>query len=40
MAAIVALSAMGLALYGVVAALERVVVYWQVSTETVRGGFA
>ena len=40
MAAIAALSVMGLALYGAVAALERVVVYWQVPTETVRGGFA
>lgn len=40
MAAIAALSAMGLALYGVVAALERVVVYWQVPTERVSGGFA
>ena len=40
MAAIVALSAMGLGLYGLVAALERVVVYWQVPAETVRGGYA
>jgi NitT/TauT family transport system permease protein len=40
MAAIVALSAMGLALYGLVAALERLVVYWHVPTETPRGGFA
>ncbi len=40
MAAIMALSVMGLGLYGIVAALERVVVYWQVPTETVRGGFA
>ena len=40
MAAIAALSVMGLALYGAVAALERVVVYWQVPAETVRGGFA
>ena len=40
MAAIAALSVMGLVLYGVVAALERVVVYWQVRTETPHGGFA
>ncbi|HEV8616969.1 MAG TPA: ABC transporter permease [Methylomirabilota bacterium] len=40
MAAIVALSAMGLGLYGVVAGLERMVVYWQAPTETPRGGFA
>ncbi len=40
MAAIAALSLMGLALYGVVAGLERLVVYWQVRTETPRGGFA
>jgi NitT/TauT family transport system permease protein len=40
MAAITALSAMGLALYGLIALLERVVVYWQVPAETVRGGFA
>ena len=40
MAAIVALSLMGLLLYGVVAALERLVVYWHVPTETPRGGFA
>ena len=40
MAAITALSAMGLALYGAVAALERVVVYWHVPGETVHGGFA
>ncbi len=40
MAAIAALSVMGLALYGAVAALERVVVYWQVPAETVRGGYA
>jgi len=40
MAAIAALSVMGLVLYGVVAALERLVVYWQVRTETPRGGFA
>jgi NitT/TauT family transport system permease protein len=40
MAAIVALSAMGLGLYGIVAGLERMVVYWHVPTETPRGGFA
>jgi NitT/TauT family transport system permease protein len=40
MAAIVALSVMGLALYGVIAALERLVVYWQPATEPARGGFA
>jgi NitT/TauT family transport system permease protein len=40
MAAIVALSLMGLVLYGIVAGLERLVVYWHVPTETPRGGFA
>jgi len=40
MAAIAALSAMGLVLYGAVAGLERLVVYWHVRTETPRGGFA
>jgi NitT/TauT family transport system permease protein len=40
MAAITALSAMGLVLYGAVAGLERMVVYWQVRTETPHGGFA
>lgn len=40
MAAITALSLMGLALYGVVAGLERLVVYWHVRTETPHGGFA
>lgn len=40
MAAIAALSAMGLVLYGVVAGLERLVVYWHVRAETPRGGFA
>jgi NitT/TauT family transport system permease protein len=40
MAAITALSAMGLGLYGVVAGLERVVVYWQAPSEPVGGGFA
>ncbi len=38
MAAIATLSAMGLALYALVAALERVVVYWQVPAETTAGG--
>lgn len=38
MAAIVALSALGLALYGLIVALERVVVYWQVPAETTAGG--
>ena len=40
MAAIAALSAMGLVLYGAVAGLERLVVYWHVRTESPRGGFA
>ena len=40
MAAITVLSVMGLALYGAIAALERLVVYWQPQTETPRGGFA
>ena len=40
MAAIAALSLMGLALYGAIAALERLVVYWQVPHEPVGGGFA
>ena len=40
MAAITALSAMGLALYGVIAALERAVVYWHAPQESARGGFA
>lgn len=38
MAAIAVLSAMGLALYGLVVALERVVVYWHVPAETTAGG--
>jgi NitT/TauT family transport system permease protein len=38
MAAIAVLSAMGLALYGLVAALERVVVYWHVPVESAAGG--
>ena len=40
MAAIAALSAMGLALYGVIAAMERVVVYWQTPTERTPEGTA
>jgi NitT/TauT family transport system permease protein len=40
MAAIAALSAMGLALYGAIAVLERIVVYWQPPAETPHGGFA
>jgi len=40
MAAITALSAMGLGLYGVIAALERAVVYWHAPRESARGGFA
>ena len=40
MAAITALSLMGLGLYGAVAALERLVVYWQVPSETTSRGFA
>ena len=40
MAAIAVLSAMGLALYGAIAGLERLVVYWHPQTETPRGGFA
>ena len=38
MAAIAVLSAMGLALYGLVVALERVVVYWHVPAETTASG--
>jgi NitT/TauT family transport system permease protein len=38
MAAIAVLSGMGLALYGLIAALERVVVYWHVPAETTAGG--
>ena len=38
MAAIAVLSAMGLALYGLVVALERIVVYWHVPAETTAGG--
>ncbi len=37
MAAIAVLSAMGLALYGLLAALERRVVYWQATAETTEG---
>jgi len=40
MAAITALSAMGLALYGVIALVERAVIYWHPSSEPARGGFA
>jgi NitT/TauT family transport system permease protein len=37
-AAIAAVSAMGLALYGLLVALERVVVFWQAPAETTTGG--
>jgi NitT/TauT family transport system permease protein len=40
MAAIVALSVMGLGLYGAIALLERMVIYWQPTSEPARGGFA
>lgn len=40
MAAITALSAMGLALYGAIVLVERVVIYWQPTSEPARGGFA
>ncbi len=40
MAAIAALSAMGLALYGVIAALEKVVVYWQGPAQEGAAGIA
>lgn len=40
MAAIAALSAMGLALYGLIALVERRVIYWQPTSEPARGGFA
>jgi NitT/TauT family transport system permease protein len=40
MAAITALSVMGLALYGVIAMVERAVIYWQPLAEPARGGFA
>ena len=40
MAAIVALSVMGLALYGAIALAERAVIYWQPTSEPARGGFA
>jgi len=40
MAAIAALSVMGLALYGAIALIERAVIYWQPTTEPARGGFA
>ncbi len=38
MAAIAVLSAMGLALYGLIVALERSVVYWRAPAETTAGG--
>jgi NitT/TauT family transport system permease protein len=40
MAAIVALSVMGLALYGAIALVERAVIYWQPTSEPATGGFA
>jgi NitT/TauT family transport system permease protein len=40
MAAIAALSVMGLALYGAIALIERAVIYWQPASEPARGGFA
>ena len=40
MAAIAALSAMGLALYGAIVLIERAVIYWQPASEPARGGFA
>jgi NitT/TauT family transport system permease protein len=40
MAAIAALSLMGLALYGLIALVERAVIYWQPTSEPARGGFA
>lgn len=40
MAAITALSAMGLALYGAIVLVERAVIYWQPTSEPARGGFA
>lgn len=40
MAAITALSVMGLGLYGAIALVERTVVYWQPTSEPARGGFA
>ena len=40
MAAIAALSVMGLALYGAIALIERAVIYWQPTSEPARGGFA
>jgi NitT/TauT family transport system permease protein len=40
MAAIVALSAMGLALYGAIVAMERVVIYWRTPDEPSGGGMA
>ena len=40
MAAIAALSGMGLALYGAIALIERAVIYWHPTSEPARGGFA
>jgi NitT/TauT family transport system permease protein len=40
MAAIAALSLMGLGLYGAIALVERAVIYWQPTSEPARGGFA
>ena len=40
MAAITALSVMGLGLYGAIALVERAVIYWQPTSEPARGGFA
>ena len=40
MAAIAALSLLGLALYGAIALVERIVVYWRVPDEGLTGGFA
>ena len=40
MAAIAALSLMGLALYGAIVLVERAVIYWQPTSEPARGGFA
>ena len=40
MAAIAALSVMGLALYGAIALIERAVIYWRPTSEPARGGFA
>jgi NitT/TauT family transport system permease protein len=40
MAAIIALSVMGLALYGAIALVERTVIYWHPTSDVPRGGFA